>query len=459
MKKYFLYASLVLGCVLGSGPFFECAAQDFSSASVKAKAIEALSQESGPDANGLKYAKGFLGYQIERWGMDETRIPACKQELMDSLKPILEKPKNFAFAMDLIFEELKKAEKDSRSKVVKFNAVLMAGELNSSQKRGEAVVPYAKARPFLKEKAASEEPAIRIAALKGLARHAESGIRSSEETADLAKLFASFAFAPLAKGEANESPEAQWARFISLEALGNLKTAGKSGEIAKGLFDSAARQNKALESPFFRRDMERRILAAAALAKINMDSAEVKAIGKKPDEIFMTLMKLFMQCMIYEYSNDYELQTGVEGEEMRNERMRQVARTLTPEEEAYQIRLWKQRTKAISETFNWIFSDKDSAVGKLAQGNLTYQKAARKVREISEMYDRTGLKKRSRPSRSADPEMPEIVEETSMISDDKPLSLYQMQRDMRTQLNELAEMLEITVNIPKKLKATTDMMY
>ncbi|MDO4425754.1 MAG: hypothetical protein Q4D17_08340, partial [Planctomycetia bacterium] len=407
----------------------------------------------GLDDNGRKIVKNYLEFQlVTRWEADETKIAIAKKDLLNSLTPLAEKEsKGYAQALDMIFDILKAQAGSKGKKVIPFNAVLMAGELNSVQKRGVKPVPYAKAVPFLKEIAASEDIALQIAALKGLARHAECGLKSASEREAFAKIFARFAFAPLAKGDANEAPEIQWMRLLSLEALGNVGYAGPKGEIAKQLFESANRQNKSLDSQYFRRDMERRIISAASFCKLRLSEDTLKAVGKKPDDISLAFAKLFLVCMKYEYEFDYYLQEGVEGEVEKNPRMRQMARTMGQEEESYQIRLWKQRTKAISGTFAWIFNSSDSALRQMHDGNTNYLKIARSIRSISEMYDRAGLPKKGR-SASENPDDPNYVpvEVSSVSTDDSRLSLYSMQKDMRNALRDLAEILDITIDIPAK---------
>ncbi len=413
--------------------------------------------DEDPEGKGKKEFDKTLAEQLDRWTSETNRIPLMKDGLFLSLDKKFsgqETPaKGLGVANDVMFERLKALATGRAERVVRYNAVLMIGDLNSFQKRGGgATTPYAKARPFLKEMAAGEDALLQIAAVKGLARHVECGIKSEEERNDLAKVFMAFAFAPLAKGEGNEAPEAQWNRLVALEALGNLGTPGKNGEIAKGLLESAARQNKDLENPYFRRDMDRRITAALAFAKVRLSADVLKAVGKKPTEVTAILYKLFLQCMIYEYNHDYILQDGVEGEVQRSPRERMMARTLTPEEEAYQIRLWKQRTKAISGTFAWIFNDKDSSIKKMNASDTKANKIGRQIRDISEMYDRAGLAARKRASRGEENAEEGMVapETPTYATTDTRLTLYGMQKDMREALENVAIDMEIPVTIPRK---------
>ena len=179
---------------------------------------------------------------------------------------------------------------------------------------------------------------------------------------------------------------------------------------------------------------------------------------KKPEELTAAFGRLFLVCMKYEYDNDYDLQEGVEGEVQRDPRARRVARTLSPEEEAYQIRLWKQRTKAISSAFAWIFNSKESNLPAMEASNKNFSKIARMIRDISEMYDRAGLSKRRSAARSEDQEETASMDSTVVSSDGK-LTLYQMQKDMRTALRDLAELMEISLDIQAKMRPDSGYGY
>ncbi|MCR5162754.1 MAG: hypothetical protein K6C40_01925, partial [Thermoguttaceae bacterium] len=297
--------------------------------------------------------------------------------------------------------------------------------------------------------------------LKDQKEQRELNVRG-EEKDELARIFAQYAFAPLAKGDAIGTPEAQWMRILSLEALGNLGVAGPKNEYAVKLMDSATTQSKPLESPYFRRDMDRRIMAALAFSKLKISEDALRDLKKKPNEIAETMTKLFLSFMKYEYDYDFDLMENQNGDEMGGDpsMRRQVAiQNMTPEEEAFQIRLWKQRTKAIALAFSWIFTNKESNLVKMMGGDSQFKKVAQKISGISTMYDRSGLPKKKRPTRPGDPENPEpIIEESMIQTSDGRLSLYTMQKDMRTALMELGEEAGIPVNIEKK-KRQTDMYY
>lgn len=462
MKRHILRTLILFCCFLSIGTL-TVSAQQLSLAGLRSKVMDAL--EKAPTADGTKaISKKYCAAILDRWG-EKEKIPALKAELQGDLQTFAEKSSSgYATFLDVLFDELKERCAANESvPVLEYNLVLTIGELNSSQKRGEPTVAYAKARPFLKEMLSSKKVHLRIAGLKGLARHAECGLKSTEEKADLAKIFSQYAFAPLTKGEANEAPETEWCRLMSLAALGNVGYAGKNGEIAAKLLESAETQNKQLTSPIFRHDMERRITAALAFSKISLSPDVLKAMGKKPADVTASLGKLFLQCMIYEYDHDYDLQEGIEGEEDRNIQSRRAAiqRTMSPEEELYQIRLWKQRTKSISIVFQEIFGGRQSSIPNMEAGNTNYRKIASKVREISMMYDSLGLSKKRTSSKRND----EMMEDPAMMSpeipmgNDEKISLYKLQKDMRSQLNELADLLGITVTIKAKRRPMSDMGY
>ncbi len=451
-----IYASLFIGGLFtfGSASAWGQAVLE-AEAKIWNRAITLLDED--PEGKGKKEFDKVLEEQLNRWTDETNRIPLMKDGLFMALDKKFSgqdtPAKGLGVANDIMFERLKTLATGRAERVVRYNAVLMIGDLNSYQKRGGgATTPYAKARPFLREIATGDDTLLQIAALKGLARHAECGIKNEDERNDLAKVFITFAFAPLAKGEGNEAPEAQWNRLVALEVLGNLGVPGKNGEIAKNLLESAARQNKDLENPYFRRDMDRRITAALAFAKVRLSTETLKTIGKKPAEVTTILYKLFLQCMIYEYNHDYVLQDGAEGEVHRSPRERMTARPLSPEEEIYQIRLWKQRTKAISGIFSWIFNDKNSSIRKMNENNTKANKIGRQIRDIAEIYDRAGLASRKRSSRNEENADEGAASHETSLTADTRLSLYGMQKNMREALENIATEMEIPVSIPRKAR-------
>lgn len=475
MKKYFLYAVILfLGLTSFTAQSVWGQEADYSSKFwTRASSV----MDKDPEKEGRKTFEKLFASQLSLWSSDTTQIGAMKQglnEFLDRLSKSDNGQKACEIAADVMFAQLKELAMGNEKQVVRINAVIMIGELNSSL--SPKVTPYAKARPFLKEMLRSKETAIQIAALSGLALHVnpqnprnmrdqkeqrELNVRG-EEKEELAKIFAQYAFAPLAKGDAIGTPETQWMRLISLEALGNIGLAGPKSEYAINLLDSAMQQSKPLESPYFRRDMDRRIMAALAFSKLKISEEVLRDLKKKPNELAEIMTKLFLSFMIYEYNTDFDFQENLNGDEMGiDPAMRRQAsvQNMTPEEEALQIRLWKQRTKAIAMVFSWIFTNKDSNLVKMQGGNTQFTKVARQINGISTMYDRAGLPKKKRPTRSGDPENPEPVMEESMIrTSDGRLSLYTMQKDMRNALMELGEVAGIPVNIEKK-KRQTEMYY
>jgi len=473
MKKYFLYAIVLFFCLTSlNAPSVWGQDADYSS-KYWTRASGAMDKD--PEKEGRKIFEKLFAAQLELWSTETTQIAAMKRglsEFLDRLSRTNNGPKVCEITADVMFSQLKELAQSKSKEVVRVNAVIMIGELNSSL--SPKVTPYAKARPFLKEMLKSKEPAIQIAALSGLALHVnpqnprnlkdqkeqrELNLRS-EEKEDLAKIFAQYAFVPPAKGDAIGTPETQWMRLISIEALGNLGIAGPKNEYAVKLLDSAMLQSKSLESPYFRRDMDRRIAAALAFSKLKISGDALRDMKKKPDELAEIMMKLFLSFMIYEYDSDFNFQERLNGDEMGGEIMptQMAVQTMTPEEETFQIRLWKQRTKAISSVFAWIFTNKESNLVKMQEGNTKFSKLARKITDISLMYDRAGLQKRKISSRNQDPENPEMMPiESSVQTSDGRLSLYKMQKDMRTALTELGEEAGIQVNIKKKLRSQNEM--
>ncbi len=211
MKKYFLYAVILfLGLTNFTAQSVWGQDADYSSKYwTRASGV----MDKDPDKEGGKIFEKRFASQLSLWSSDTAQISAMKQglnEFLDRLSKSENGPKACEVAADVMFAQLKEVVLGQEKDVVRINAVIMIGELNSSL--SPKVIPYAKARPFLKELLKSKEPAIQIAALSGLAMQVnpqnprnlkdqkeqrEINIRS-EEKDELAKVFAQYAFAPLA---------------------------------------------------------------------------------------------------------------------------------------------------------------------------------------------------------------------------------------------------------------------
>ncbi len=470
MKKHILRTLVLFCCLLSLGTIgtLSVLGQQLSPQALCSKVSEAMEKDPKGDVSKALYKK-YSVILLDRWD-EKEKIPTFKTEMRNDFEKFYRKsPDGYLAFIDVLFDEIKgRYAQSSAVPALQYNLVLLAGELEASIQSGGTTDPYVKSRSLLKECAASDKAYLRIAGLKGLARHAAGGLKTSEDKADFAKIFVPFAFAPLTKGEANEAPETEWCRLLALTALGDVGYAGKNGEIAVNLLKSAETQNKQITSPLFRHDMERRITAARAFSKIQITPDVLKAIGKKPADITLSLGKLFLQCMIYEHDHDYDLQEGIEGEETRNVHARAIPRVMTPEEELYQIRLWKQRTKAISSIFFEIFRNKQSSLAILEANNPDFRKIANMVREITEMYDSLGLSKKRASTKTdemGDPNMmsPDVamggMSGMGGGSSDEKISLYKLQKDMRMKLNDLAELLKIEVKIAPKRRSTSEMGF
>lgn len=465
MKKYFLYAVILFLGLTGFSA--QSVGEDVPDFSAKYWSSVSTDLDKDPEKKGKEvFAKRFRE-MLALWPDHMAQIGVMKNGLNEFLA---RKDQNVCKATaNAMLEELKKVVgSNKQDDIVRINALIMIGELNSSY---SPVIPYSEARAFLKDQLKSENPAFQIAALSGLALHVnpknprnlkepdapKKPELGSSEKDDLAKEFAKYAFAPLVKGEAIGSPETQWMRIISLEALGNLGLAGPKSEYASKLLESATTETKTPESPYYRRDMERRIMAALAFSKLRISAENLKEMNKKPEDLTKIMTKLFITFMCYEYNTDFNFQESLNGDEMGDPMMRRQysVQNMTPEEEAYQIRLWKQRTKAISLAFNWIFNDKESNLVKLQGSDSGFKSIASQINSITIMYDRAGLPKKKPSSKSGDPDNPEpMVEDYSSRSSDKNISLYSMQRNMWTALTDLGEEAKIPVKIEKKKRQT-----
>lgn len=351
--------------------------------------------------------KFFVDFHLHRWGLEEcyTYIPNYREDLQKILKTIGNQDgQGYSLLVRMLFETLKEYVDDPElAQVVRYNAVLTIGELNQTQ-TGNKPTPLPDARKYLEAllKSSKTELYLKIAALKGLVRHADSQGSDAEKNA-LANLFDTYAFAPPSpKGV--EAAEVIWMRDLALQGLGYVGNPGAKGErVGKLLSIIQADKDYSLET---------RTLAAIALTQMRITVAH---LGKtKPMAVADALFKLAAESLTNELHRHYSLRKGVlEGYENRQTLRAANMEMLSPEENSIQIRSLRQRTKFVAKRFADAMDPNKTAVAQLLTTNsdkASYTKIYKKLRDIRDMYDKIGV---TNPKKGKESENPEPVSASS----------------------------------------------
>ncbi|MDO4582633.1 MAG: hypothetical protein Q4D62_00885 [Planctomycetia bacterium] len=441
MKKHWISSLLLWGCFWGmvfSGTHWLAGQEPPKEPSgLRNTVMEILVKGPVSDEERQNVRKFFLEFHLQRWNLEECYIyiPNYREDLQKILKTISDQDgQGYAMLVRMLFDALREyADDPELAQVVRYNAVLTIGELNQTQASGRKPTPLPDARKYLESlvKSSKTELYLKIAALKGLVRHADSQGSDAEKNA-LANLFDTYAFAPTSK-KGHDAPEVIWMRELALQGLGYVGNPGAKGErVGRLLAIIQADKNYSLET---------RTIAAVALTQMRLTPAH---LGKtKPMALADTLFKLAAESLTNEYQRNYTLRKGVlEGYEnrqtMRAARM-EMQTPLTPEENSIQIRSLRQRTKFVAKTFADAMDPNKTDVAKLLTSNsdkANYSKIYKKLRDIRDMYDKIGV---THPKKGKDKEgeSPEPM----MVSSSQELQFVKLHDNLEKQLQTLYDLL------------------
>jgi hypothetical protein len=177
----------------------------------------------------------YTRYSLGRWTIpaNYTMLPKFR----DELRADLQKTKTgdaHQRIVDIIFNGMSRVATANYHPVVRVNAMLMIGDLNSDDSNRDAPVPYASVVPVLLQ--VIDDPqqldAVRAAALVGLVRHARLGLKENVRDRVGASMFA------LARstGVPGRSPDGHaWLRAEAVEILGLLGSIGDANVVANTL--------------------------------------------------------------------------------------------------------------------------------------------------------------------------------------------------------------------------------
>ncbi len=341
--SFFLF-SIFAAAIMGAAAFFSPAAVHAQAipyenlAKQNREVINKLSAGVSSPEDRTQVTKYFQNYELGRWLLRdaEVSIPDYRDELIKMLVPVLSANQESAkLAAGTILAGAKKLVSDNElSPVIKYNAVLLAGELCEARD-GNVLTPYEPANDYLVQLITADAvPAyLKVAALNGLRLHAGRNLAAAKKQA-LVPIFAKYAFVDW---KAGEPAEVTWMREVGIEGLGVLRAAGPGGDYTDKLVAIIAN-----EQPGY--PMEMRLAAATAVSRFTHPSGK-----KKPLEIYEAVAKFTVEAITREYKREWKLQRGVlPGQKVKKTAYDSVL-TLTPEQEMTLIRSLRQRVMAIAE--------------------------------------------------------------------------------------------------------------
>lgn len=226
----------------------------------------------------------YKTYALPRWTQKQNynSLPDCCKDLGNELKTGktgAPHDRLVALAMEF-FSSVAKA--DSYPAVVRFNAMLMLGDLNirDSSVASQPPVPLPDALPVLLEALgdAQQIDAVRVAALIGIGRHASLGIADAQVlNTQVLPAMVQLARTKVASGRSAEGHA--WIRYLAIDVLAKLGMVGPQAAVAKVLAEIVAEE----EAP-----PSVRAAAARALGALNYTGAT----GLNPSQVASVLGRL-----------------------------------------------------------------------------------------------------------------------------------------------------------------------
>ena len=396
------------------------------------------------EANDKKKVGGYLDAFFDMWKDESNQVslPYYRTTMLEILKKISNQSNSaYRAFVDMVYSRALEMSK-SGNFVVKYNALLLLGDLNESQEPGKPAVPYSaardellkvlKAKPAAPEKAApvaaadgeaapakensksgnlqqSQQAALKIAAMRGLARHANRKLQiSSDAKKKLLEAFDEYAFsteaAESAASEENknaapaadqDSSVAVWLRELAIQGIGDIGDAGVKGARINKLY------NILTKSQLY--SFETRMAAAVALSKLNMEVTFFTEA--KPMEIVTAIAKMAAEAMKYEcIDRRYSLKksSGDVALAAKKEEKGSDIVPITSEEQEIQIRFLRQRMKYLTSTFSTALSRSEKNPWERLLDNNDkekYAKIAKAFRTLNETCDYDAFEKTTKKDR------------------------------------------------------------
>jgi hypothetical protein len=201
------------------------------------KVLSAGEIEKGKEAQFDRY---FREYSLGRWTLpaNQASLPNFRKELRNYLGMTFQKgPKVHTQLNRILLEQMPKIAAGNHAPVVRVNATLMLGDLNSQESptKPAAIVPLAAAVEPLAKLFTDEKQleSVRVAALEGLRRHAESGIADGDTRTVLVAALVKLISSPTPPDRLPSGYD--WMRGQASDVLGAIGQPGEKGEVAIAL--------------------------------------------------------------------------------------------------------------------------------------------------------------------------------------------------------------------------------
>ena len=199
--------------------------------------IRRIMQAKKFDGNQPMFDAYFLRYFLVRWTQWENIpfLPGYRQKLRSYFRQIKSGPV-YDHLNVLVLDFMNKLARGNYNPAARINAMLAIGELNDVEPSGSAaVVPYPEALKTLSDAVSDADlpDAIHAAAMVGVLRHAEAGIRDEGSRRALATVMLRQATADPPTGPSAAGRE--WIMAQAVDTLGLLGSTGDDNDVFKAM--------------------------------------------------------------------------------------------------------------------------------------------------------------------------------------------------------------------------------
>ena len=201
-------------------------------------------------------------YGFARWSLpaNYSRLPGLRKDLVNDFRSSKDQSRAYLNSMSLNF--FSKMATVNVHPAVRYNAMLVVASLNSKDAgTRDPAVPLSEALPVLLSSVQDEKQidAVKVAALRGIWRHAALGITDEQVRNDVIAMASTLAGSKSAPGRTAEGHA--WMRRRAIDILGTLGIPGDDSETAKLLAQIVSQESNPLSV---------RLAAADALGRLQV---------------------------------------------------------------------------------------------------------------------------------------------------------------------------------------------